>query len=170
MQKTTIVTERATITGASTEPTGALLTLNKNPANPKPPKTAYKAAALESGCVASIVDRLTRTMEAIAISAPMDPVKVSRSPRNNPTLNGMNAATSAVMGATAPIGPSPSDFKTKMYPTIPQVPANRPEITACLLNCAPRNGAAIKSEINPVPTVIGKTLSSGLLRVASPPK
>ena len=120
--------------------------------------------------MASTVDRLTITIEAIASSAPIDPVTVNRSPRNKPTLNGIITATSAVIGATAPIGPSPRDFKTKMYPITPNSPADIPAVTACRLKSAPRNGAAIRSETNPVPTVIGRTLKSGLVLVASPPK
>ena len=57
-----------------------------------------------------------------------------------------------------------------MYPTTPESPASTPAVTASRLKSAPRNGAAIKSETNPVPTVIGRTLKSGLVRVASPPK
>jgi len=82
----------------------------------------------------------------------------------------MITATSAVIGATAPIGPSPRDFKTKIYPTTPESPANNPAVTAARLKSAPKNGAASKSETSPVPTVIGRTLKSGLVLVARPPK
>ena len=48
-QKITMVKDRAVITGDSPEPTGALPTLNRNPANPNPPSTAKIAALRVSG-------------------------------------------------------------------------------------------------------------------------
>ena len=67
-----------------------------------------------TGCVASAVERLTKTIEMKAKPAPINPTVDSVSPRQNPTAKGMIAPITAEIGATTLIGPRASPYMMKM--------------------------------------------------------
>ena len=131
---------------------------------------ATTTALAVTGCVASSVERLTKTIEIKARPAPINPTVDKVSPRKKPTPNGIIAPITAEIGATTLIGPSAKPYIMNMYPTVPAKPAAIPALIAPELKSAPKNGIAINNVTMPVTTITGSTFQIEPRRVAKPPQ